>query len=94
MLNYVIIIEENESLLKMNENMIRIVQEYDTKLSNTKDELKKSKKALEEAQNTIKRYKEKNVSLENRLSNKEHISQADSTSFRQQDVMLIIYYIL
>ncbi|XP_029171635.1 FK506-binding protein 15 isoform X2 [Nylanderia fulva] len=87
--------EENESLFKINENMIRTLQKYETKLSNTKDELKKSKEALEEAQNTIKQCKEKNASLENRLSNKEHFCQSDAhlmTSLRQQDVMLIIHF--
>lgn len=71
--------------------MNRRLQELETKLSNTNDELEKTKEALEVAKNTIEQCKEKNVSLENRLSNREHVFQADSTSFRQKDVMLITY---
>ncbi|XP_011251982.1 FK506-binding protein 15 isoform X1 [Camponotus floridanus] len=77
--------EEKESLLQINKDMNKKLQELETKLNNTNDELKKTKEALEEAKDTIKQCKEKNVSLENRLSNKEHIFQVDSTSFRQKD---------
>ncbi|XP_070151987.1 FK506-binding protein 15 isoform X2 [Polyergus mexicanus] len=78
--------EEKESLLQINKDMNRKVQELETKLSNANDELEKTKKALEVAKNTIEQCKEKNVSLENRLSNREHVFQADSTSFRQKDI--------
>ncbi|GAB1866012.1 FK506-binding protein 15 [Camponotus japonicus] len=77
--------EEKESLLQINKDMNKKLKELGTKLNNTNDELKKTKEALEEAKDTIKQCKEKNVSLENRLSNKEHIFQVDSTSFRQKD---------
>ncbi|KAM0731858.1 FK506-binding protein 15 [Formica fusca] len=78
--------EEKESLLQINKDMNRRLQELETKLSNTNDELEKTKEALEVAKNTIEQCKEKNVSLENRLSNREHVFQADSTSFRQKDI--------
>lgn len=71
--------------------MNRKLQELETKLNNTNDELEKTKEALEVAKNTIKQCTEKNVSLENKLSNREHIFQTDSASFRQKDVMLITY---
>ncbi|XP_050445930.1 FK506-binding protein 15 isoform X1 [Cataglyphis hispanica] len=78
--------EEKESLLQINKDMSRKLQELETKLNNTNDELDKTKKALEVAKNTIKQCTEKNVSLENKFSNREHIFQADSASFRQKDI--------
>lgn len=64
--------------------MNRKLQELEAKLNNTNYELKKTKEALEEAKNTIKQCKEKNVSLENTLFNKKHIFQVDSTSFKKK----------
>lgn len=78
-------------MLQINKDMSRKLQELETKLNNTNDELEKTKEALEVAKNTIKQCTEKNVSLENKFSNREHIFQADSASFRQKDVMLIIF---
>lgn len=78
-------------MLQINKDMNKKLKELGTKLNNTNDELKKTKEALEEAKDTIKQCKEKNVSLENRLSNKEHIFQVDSTSFRKKDVILITH---
>lgn len=78
-------------MLQINKDLNKKLQELEMKLNNTNDELKITKEALEEAKNTIKQCKEKNVSLENRLSNKEHIFQVDSTSFRQKDVILITH---
>lgn len=79
------IIEEKESLLRVNEDLNKKLQELGTKLANTNDEMKKTKEDLELAKNTIKRYKEENVNLEDRLSEynrEQHIHQTDVISSR------------
>ena len=88
--NY-IITEEKESLLQVNENLGKKLQELEVRLTDTNDELKKTKEALEIAKNTIARCKEENTSLENTLSqcHTQHVLQADATSSRQKDVMII-----
>ncbi|XP_072753914.1 FK506-binding protein 15 isoform X2 [Anoplolepis gracilipes] len=58
--------EENESLLQINKDVNRKLQELETKLSNANDELKKTKEALEAAKNTIKECKEKNIEKKNK----------------------------
>lgn len=70
----------------------------ETKLINVNDELRKTKENLEEAEDTIKQYKEEKVSLENKLSKneyllKEHTSQVDVASSKQTDVGSIFYYV-
>jgi len=77
-------------LLQINENLSKKIQELETKLADTNDELKKTKEALEVAKNTIAQCKEENVSLEDRLSkcHTEHVFQADAISSRQKDVMI------
>lgn len=65
----------------------------EAKLIDTNDELKKTKETLKIAENTIAQCKEENISLESRLSkcHREHVLQADATSFRQKDVMIMSY---
>ncbi|XP_050445931.1 FK506-binding protein 15 isoform X2 [Cataglyphis hispanica] len=58
--------EEKESLLQINKDMSRKLQELETKLNNTNDELDKTKKALEVAKNTIKQCTEKNIEKKNK----------------------------
>jgi len=86
-----VITEEKESLLQINENLSKKLQELETRLIDTNDELKKTKEALEVTKNTIAQYKEENISLEDRLSkcHREHVLQADTISCKQKDVMII-----
>lgn len=86
-----VITEEKVSLLQINENLNKKLQELEARLTDTNDELKKTKEALEVAKNTIAQCKEENVSLEDRLStcHREHIFQADKISSRQKDVTII-----
>lgn len=83
--------EEKESLLQINENLSKKLQELEAKLADTNDELKKTKEALEIAKNTIAQCKEENINLEDRLSkcHREHVLQVDAISSRQKDVMII-----
>lgn len=102
--NYVTI-EKEDSLLQINENLSKKLQELEARLTDTNNELKKTKEALEVAKNTIAQCKEENVNLEDRLSkcHKEHILQVDAISSRQKDVIItffnlffinLIYYII
>ncbi|XP_012230051.1 FK506-binding protein 15 [Linepithema humile] len=80
--------EEKKSLLQINEDMNKRLQELVTELTDTKDELKKTKEALEVAKNTIKQCRDENVHLEDKLSkcNKEQILQADAIFSKQKDI--------
>lgn len=90
--NYVTI-EKEDSLLQINENLSKKLQELEARLTDTNNELKKTKEALEVAKNTIAQYKEQNVNLEDRLSkcHKEHILQVDAISSRQKDVIITFF---
>lgn len=94
LLNYVT--EEKESLVQVNENLSKKLQELEARLTDTNNELKKTKEALKTAEKTIAQYKEENVSLEDRLSkcHREHVLQAvSSATSRQKDVMIIFLLI-
>lgn len=80
--------EEKESLLQINENLSKKLQELEVRLTDTNDELMKTKETLKIAKDTIAQCKEENISLEDRLSkcHREHVLQADATSSRQKDV--------
>jgi len=88
-------------LLQVNKDLNKKLQKLETKLNNMNDELKKTKEDLETAENTIKQYKEEkdileNRYLENKLSKsecfpKEHISQIDAVSSKQEDVRSNIF---
>lgn len=62
----------------------------EVRLTDTNDELMKTKETLKIAKDTIAQCKEENISLEDRLSkcHREHVLQADATSSRQKDVMI------
>lgn len=80
-------------MLQINENLSKKLQELETRLTDTNDELKRTKEALEVAKDTIAQCKEENISLENRLSkyHREHVLQADTTSCKQKDVMIVFF---
>lgn len=80
-------------MLQVNENLNKKVQELETRLTATNDDLKKTKEDLEKAQDIIKQYKEKNTNLEDRLFkyNKENVLQANAMSSKQKDVMIIFF---
>lgn len=83
------IVEEKKSLLQINKDLNKNLQELEIKLADTSDELKKTKEALEVAKNTIKQCRDDNVHLEDKLSecNKEHILQTDAIFSKQKDVI-------
>ncbi|KAL0114545.1 hypothetical protein PUN28_011680 [Cardiocondyla obscurior] len=80
--------DEKKSLLQINENLNKKLQELEARLTDTNNELKRTKEVLDVAEKTIARYKEENISLENKLSEyrREDLLQADIVSSRQKDV--------
>lgn len=82
-------------MLQVNENLDKKIQELETRLTNTNDDLKKTKEDLGKTQNIIKQYKEENIHLEDKLFKyKKDVIQADTMSSRQKDVMTIFQYCL
>lgn len=79
-------------MLRHNEDLNKKLQELQMSLTNTNEELRKTKDDLETARNVVKKYKEKNTTLEDKISqcNKEHL-QSTVISSRQKDVMMITF---